>query len=79
LDFRAAVTSSAVKCILLEEPTYLSEKRLETCHASFERQHVKAFFLRSGTKWYRQRATSIKIAEKLGIHQSEIIAVGMQE
>jgi hypothetical protein len=25
LDFRAAVTSSAVKCILLEEPTYLRE------------------------------------------------------
>jgi hypothetical protein len=34
----------------------------------------KPFFL-SGTKWYRQSA-SIKIAEKLGIHQSEIIAVG---
>jgi hydroxymethylpyrimidine pyrophosphatase-like HAD family hydrolase len=41
----------------------------------FERQHVKAFFLRS-TKWYRQSASIKIVAEKLGIHQSEIIAVG---
>jgi phosphoserine phosphatase len=41
---------------------------------SFERQYVKAFF-RSGTKWYRQ-SDKYKVAEKLGIHQSEIIAVG---
>jgi 3-deoxy-D-manno-octulosonate 8-phosphate phosphatase KdsC-like HAD superfamily phosphatase len=34
----------------------------------------KPFFLRSGTKWYRQ--SKYKVAEKLGIHQSEIIAVG---
>jgi hypothetical protein len=43
---------------------------------AFERQHVKAFFLRSGTKWYRQSASIKIVAEKLGIHQSEIIAVG---
>jgi hydroxymethylpyrimidine pyrophosphatase-like HAD family hydrolase len=60
-------------------PTYLREveKRLETCHASFERQHVKAFFLAQNGI---DKATSIKIvAEKLGIHQSEIIAVGNAE
>jgi hypothetical protein len=33
-----------VKCILLEEPSYLKEvKRLETSHASFEREYVKTF------------------------------------
>jgi 3-deoxy-D-manno-octulosonate 8-phosphate phosphatase KdsC-like HAD superfamily phosphatase len=41
----------------------------------FERQYVKAF-LRSGTKWYRQSDKYKIVAEKLGIHQSEIIAVG---
>jgi hydroxymethylpyrimidine pyrophosphatase-like HAD family hydrolase len=58
----------------LEEPTYLRSRKDLKRAASFERQHVKAFFLRSGTKI--DKATSIKIvAEKLGIHR-EIIAVG---
>jgi phosphoserine phosphatase len=35
----------------------------------------KPFFL-SGTKWYRQSDKYKIVAEKLGIHQSEIIAVG---
>jgi hypothetical protein len=35
-------------------------------------------FFRSGTKWYRQSDKYKIVAEKLGIHQSEIIAVGMQ-
>jgi hypothetical protein len=48
-------------------------------HASFERQQYVKAFPEAYTKWYRQR-TSIKIvAEKLGIHQSEIILLwGMQ-
>jgi ribosomal protein L32E len=51
------------------------KKRLETCHASFERSMSKPFF-RSGTKWYRQSDKYKNSREKLGIHQSEIIAVG---
>jgi hypothetical protein len=44
LDFRAAVTSSAVKCILLEEPTYLREvEKTWNVHASFERSMSKPF------------------------------------
>jgi hydroxymethylpyrimidine pyrophosphatase-like HAD family hydrolase len=47
------------------------EKRLVI---PFERQHVKAFFLEVAQNGI-DKATSIKIvAEKLGIHQSEIIA-----
>jgi hypothetical protein len=44
LDFRAAVTSSAVKCILLEEPTYLrSRKDLKRAMPHLSVSHVKAF------------------------------------
>jgi hypothetical protein len=51
-------------------------KRSETCHASFERQYVKAFFLRSGTKWYRQSDKYKNSSRETIDHQSEIIAVG---
>ncbi|MFT4983345.1 MAG: Cof subfamily protein (haloacid dehalogenase superfamily) [Flavobacterium sp.] len=78
LDFRAAVTSSAVKCILLEEPSYLREveKDLKLAMPHLSVSMSKPFFLEVAQNGI-DKAASIKIvAEKLGIHQSEIIAVG---
>ncbi|WP_016990661.1 Cof-type HAD-IIB family hydrolase [Flavobacterium sp. ACAM 123] len=78
LDFRAAVTSSAVKCVLLEEPSYLREveKDLKLAMPHLSVSMSKPFFLEVAQHGI-DKAASIKIvAEKLGIHQSEIIAVG---
>jgi Cof subfamily protein (haloacid dehalogenase superfamily) len=78
LDFKAAVTSSAVKCILLEEPSYLKEveKDLKLAMPHLSVSMSKPFFLEVAPNGI-DKAASIKIlAEKLGIHQSEIIAVG---
>lgn len=78
LDFKAAVNSSAVKCILLEEPSYLKEveKDLKLAMPHLSVSMSKPFFLEVAPNGI-DKAASIKIlAEKLGIHQSEIIAVG---
>jgi hydroxymethylpyrimidine pyrophosphatase-like HAD family hydrolase len=70
LDFRAAVTSSAVKCILLEEPTYLrSRKDLKRAMPHLSVSMSKPFFLEVAQNGI-DKATSIKIvAEKLGIQK----------
>jgi len=78
LDFKTAVNSSAVKCILLEEPSYLKEveKDLKLAMPHLSVSMSKPFFLEVAQNGI-DKAASIKIlAEKLGIHQSEIIAVG---
>jgi hypothetical protein len=43
IDFKAAVQSSAVKCILLEEPSYLEEVKDLKSDASLECKYVKTF------------------------------------
>jgi Cof subfamily protein (haloacid dehalogenase superfamily) len=78
VDFKAAVQSSAVKCILLEEPSYLKEveKDLKLAMPHLSVCMSKPFFLEVAQNGI-DKAASIKIlAEKLGILQSEIIAVG---
>ena len=77
-DFKAAVQSSAVKCILLEEPSYLKEveKDLKKAMPHLSVSMSKPFFLEVAQNGI-DKAASIKIlAEKLNILQSEIIAVG---
>lgn len=77
-DFKAAVQSSAVKCILLEEPSYLKEveKDLKKAMPHLSVSMSKPFFLEVAQDGI-DKAASIKIlAEKLNILQSEIIAVG---
>jgi len=77
-DFKAAVNSSAVKCILLEEPSYLKEveKDLKKAMPHLSVSMSKPFFLEVAQNGI-DKAASIKIlAEKLNILQSEIIAVG---
>nr|WP_294932015.1 Cof-type HAD-IIB family hydrolase [uncultured Flavobacterium sp.] len=77
-DFKAAVTKPAVKCILLEEPSYLKEveQNLKAAMPHLSVAMSKPFFLEAA-QYGIDKAASIKIlAEKLNIHQSEIIAVG---
>lgn len=78
LDFKDEVKTSAIKCILLEEPIYLKqvEKDLKAAMPHLSICMSKPFFLEVAQKGI-DKAHSIKIlANKLDIHQSEIIAVG---
>ena len=77
-SFKEAVSKPAVKCILLAEPSYLKELeddlKLAMPHLSIAMS--KPFFLEAA-QYGIDKAASIKIlAEKLNIHQCEIIAVG---
>jgi Cof subfamily protein (haloacid dehalogenase superfamily) len=78
LDFKAEVQSSAIKCILLEDPDYL--KKVET-HLKEAMPHLsvcmsKPFFLEVAQNGIDKAASIRFLAEKLNIHQKEIIAVG---
>jgi hypothetical protein len=55
-----------------------SRKRLETSHASFERQYVKPFFLEVAQNGI-DKGESIKIAEKQIFIKAKSSLLGMQE
>ena len=77
-SFKDTVTTSAVKCILLEEPEYLKsvESVLKEAMPDLSICMSKPFFLEAAPNGI-DKGTSIRIlAEKLNIDQSEIIAVG---
>lgn len=77
-NFKETVNSPAVKCILLEDPDYLKtlEKDLKETMPHLSVSMSKPFFLEVAQHGI-DKAASIKIlAEKLGVLQSEIIAVG---
>ncbi|CAD0007923.1 haloacid dehalogenase [Flavobacterium chungangense] len=77
-SFKDYVGRPAVKCILLEHPDYLKEieKDLKTEMPHLSIAMSKPFFLEAAQHGI-DKAASIKfLAEKLNIHQSEIIAVG---
>ncbi|MDI5949170.1 Cof-type HAD-IIB family hydrolase [Flavobacterium yafengii] len=78
VSFKEEVQSSAVKCILLEDPIYLKEveKDLKAAMPHLSVSMSKPFFLEVAQNGI-DKAASIKfLAEKLNILQSEIIAVG---
>jgi Cof subfamily protein (haloacid dehalogenase superfamily) len=77
-NFKNAVNSSAVKCILLEEPSYLKEveKDLKVAMPHLSVSMSKPFFLEVAQNGIDKAASVKFLAEKLNIHQSEIIAVG---
>jgi Cof subfamily protein (haloacid dehalogenase superfamily) len=77
-SFKDAIDRPTVKCILLEEPSYLKEveKDLKVAMPDLSIAMSKPFFLEAAQNGI-DKANSLKLlADKLGIHQSEIIAVG---
>jgi Cof subfamily protein (haloacid dehalogenase superfamily) len=78
LDFKKAVYKPAVKCILLAEPDYLKqvEKDLKVTMPHLSVAMSKPFFLEAAQNGIDKAASLKLLAEKLNIHQSEIIAVG---
>lgn len=77
-SFKDAVTTSAVKCLLLEEPSYLKsvETVLKDAMPDLSVCMSKPFFLEAAPNGIDKGAAIQVLAEKLNIHQSEIIAVG---
>jgi Cof subfamily protein (haloacid dehalogenase superfamily) len=78
LNFKDAVKSAAIKCILLEEPSYLKEveKDLKLAMPHLSVCMSKPFFLEVAQNGIDKGASIKFLAEKLNILQSEIIAVG---
>lgn len=77
-SFKDRVQSAAIKCILLEEPSYLKEveKDLRAAMPHLSVCMSKPFFLEVAQNGIDKGASIKFLAEKLNIHQSEIIAVG---
>lgn len=77
-SFKDAVTTSAVKCLLLEEPSYLKtvESVLKDAMPDLSVCMSKPFFLEAAPNGIDKGAAIQVLAKKLNIHQSEIIAVG---
>lgn len=77
-SFKDAVTTSAVKCLLLEEPNYLKtmEPLLKAAMPDLSVCMSKPFFLEAAPNGVDKGAAIQILAEKLNIHQSEIIAIG---
>jgi Cof subfamily protein (haloacid dehalogenase superfamily) len=80
-NFKEAVTTSAVKCLLLEEPSYLKsvEKVLKAAMPDLSVCMSKPFFLEAAPNGIDKGASIKFLAERLNIHQSEIIAIGNAE
>lgn len=77
-SFKDAVTTSAVKCLLLEEPSYLKsvETVLKEAMPDLSVCMSKPFFLEAAPNGIDKGAAIQVLAERLNINQSEIIAVG---
>ncbi len=77
-SFKAEVQTNAVKCILLEEPSYLKNVEIDLKermpHLSVSMS--KPFFLEVAQQGIDKAFSLSKLAKKLNIDQSEIIAVG---
>jgi len=76
--FKTEINSSAVKCILLEHPDYLKqvEKKLKTERPDLSVSRSKPFFLEVMPYGIDKASCIDFLARRLGIEQSEIIAVG---
>lgn len=76
--FKTEVTSSAVKCILLEHPDYLKqvEQKLKAQRPNLSVSISKPFFLEVMPQGIDKAASIDFLAQKLGIQPHEVIAVG---
>ena len=77
-SFKEEVQSSAVKCILLEEPSYLKtvEDKLKAERTDLNVSISKPFFLEVTPQGIDKAASIEILAQKLGIKPEEVIAVG---
>lgn len=77
-SFKHEIQSSAVKCILLEEPSYLKnmEVKLKKERKDLSVARSKPFFLEVMPQGIDKAASIQHLAKKLNIKQEEIIAVG---
>ena len=77
-SFKDEVTGSAVKCILLEDPTHLKhlETKLKKERSDLNISISKPFFLEVTPKGIDKAASIHLLANLLGIKQEEVIAVG---
>jgi Cof subfamily protein (haloacid dehalogenase superfamily) len=77
-SFKTEITGSAVKCILLEEPSYLKqmEKKLKAERPYLSVSRSKPFFLEVMPHGIDKAASIDFLARRLDIKQSEVIAVG---
>jgi Cof subfamily protein (haloacid dehalogenase superfamily) len=77
-SFKEAVCKPAVKCILLAEPSYLREVEddLKEAMPHLSVAMSKPFFLEAAQEGIDKAASLKRLAQKLNILQSEIIAVG---
>lgn len=77
-SFKEAVYKPAIKCILLEEPSYLKtiEAKLKAAMPNLSVCMSKPFFLEVAQNGIDKAASVDFLAKKLNILQSEVIAVG---
>jgi Cof subfamily protein (haloacid dehalogenase superfamily) len=77
-SFKTEVQTSAVKCILLEDPAYLKqlEPKLKLARPDLSIARSKPFFLEVMPKGIDKAASIAFLIDRLGIKQSEVIAVG---
>ncbi|MDP4208031.1 MAG: Cof-type HAD-IIB family hydrolase [Bacteroidota bacterium] len=77
-SFKDEVNAPAVKCILLEEPSYLKkvEKKLKNERSDLSISISKPFFLEVMPKGIDKAASIDLLAKQLNIKQEEVIAVG---
>jgi Cof subfamily protein (haloacid dehalogenase superfamily) len=77
-DFKEAVSVSAVKCLMLEEPTHLKlvQAKLEAAMPHKSISMSKPFFLEIMQQGIDKASSLARLAALLSIDASEIIAVG---
>ncbi len=77
-SFKDHMTSGAIKCIMLEEPTYLKEVEVKLKESRRDKSVAisKPFFLEVMPKGIDKGKTLDKLCKQLGLDSSEIMAVG---
>ncbi|NIJ44614.1 hypothetical protein FHR24_001053 [Wenyingzhuangia heitensis] len=77
-NLKESVTQNCVKCLLLEEPTYLKtiETNLKKVRPDLSIARSKPFFLEVMPQGIDKAATLNRLIQQLGIKQEETIAVG---
>jgi len=78
ISFKDYMTTGAIKCIMLEEPSYLKEveKKLKAIKTDKSVAISKPFFLEVMPQGIDKGQTLDRLVKQLGIKQEEVMAVG---